>query len=127
MADKVSDVIKRNNNVWPNRPPQEKGLEDAGFLPFDLDEYLNIRGLGKKALSKLMRGLTTNQAAAVKNTRKFKEKYDAARKVKSEAAKAKKMTANSELGTMKRGDDPKARYPGATFEGGDEAKRMRDK
>jgi len=126
MADKVSDVIKRNNNKWPNRPPQEKGLEDAGFLPFDIDEYLNIRGLGKKALSKMMRGLTGKQADALKNTKKFKEKYDAARKAKSEAAKAKKMTADSELGTMKRGDDPNARFPGATFEGGAEAARKKE-
>ena len=100
---------------------QEEGLGRAGFLPFDLDEYINISSLGKKGLSKILqaigkktvgRGMQGKVDDAIKKARASEAMRKAALKAKREKAKESGMKdPNKWLGTMDRGD-PNIKQPG---------------
>lgn len=101
--------------------PEEEGLGSAGFLPFDLDEYINLSSIGKKGLSKILQAIgkrTATKAStskiddAIKQARASKALREAALKAKREKAKASGMKdPNKWLGTMDRGD-PNIKQPG---------------
>jgi Arc/MetJ-type ribon-helix-helix transcriptional regulator len=111
----------------------EPGLQSAGFLPFDIDEYINVSSLGRKGLSKILKMIgkegaekITKSAAketvkrvgdtklddAIQAARKSKALREAMLKVKREKAAASGLKdPNKWLGTMDRGD-PNIKQPG---------------
>lgn len=113
MSSKKKMTKEEIDAYWKSLP-EEEGTGDAGFLPFDLDEYINLSSLGKKGISKILRAVgkrTATKAStskiddAIKQARASKALREATLKAKKEKAKASGMKdPNKWLGTMDRGD-----------------------
>jgi len=102
---KKAEQLKSRSDNKPGQisPPQEEGLEEAGFLPFDADDYMHPKGLVSKVgrIKKIIKSMSAKDSyekvrQAKRQARMAKRKMDKEAQIEKDANK---LTANEALGT----------------------------